>query len=263
MGLLEHQANGNGAYPCAGARDACMQQEQQEAVSAAVSSSLASSRPGERETEQLHAARPVERKAELHASFDAIVAPLEAAAGKRLNGSGRTACLAAFDESPEGFERIAGKALERAQVNPLGLLIKMVRDGDHLEESRPATPREPPARRKSSRCSCGFVPLEKDERLVIVTKNVGKALSERDGTCGVCEKPVRPGAKGTIGQLGRLRDDPWFEITWSHAECLKERSRDSTACGLPVVRRRRRPPRRRLRARARFPKPRGSGLAQR
>src|SRR5438094_681039 len=107
---FEHQSNGNGAYPRVRARDACMQQEQQEAVAAAVSSSRAL-RPEERETEQLHAAGSVERKAELHAAFAAIVAPLEAAAGKPLNGSGLPACLAAFDESPEGFARIAVVAL--------------------------------------------------------------------------------------------------------------------------------------------------------
>src|SRR5207249_9390877 len=120
-----------------------------------------------RRMEQEHQ-QPGSAAAELHASFDAIVAPLEAAAGKRLNGAGLPACRAAFNENPEGFERVAGRALERASSNPLGLLIRMVRDGDHLEERRPST------RRKPSRCSgCGSVPLMKEERLIIVGKRIG------------------------------------------------------------------------------------------
>jgi hypothetical protein len=222
------ELNGNGAYPRAGTRDACMQQgieQEQEQAGSAVASPSSGISPREREAKQ-HAAAHA-------ASFAAIVAPLEAGR-EPLNGSGRQACLAAFDESPEGFERIAGEALERGRMNPLGLLCRMVRDRDHLKDGRPAR-REPassgpPAPRKSSRCSsCGSVPLAKDERLIIVGKDVGKALSAKaSDTCGICGESLRPGAKGTIGDLGRLNprgldvDELAFAIEWSHAECLRD-----------------------------------------
>jgi hypothetical protein len=63
--------------------------------------------------------------------FAALVAPLEQATGKPLNGPGRTKCVHAFRESPEGFARLAEDALERASYNPLGLLIRMVEAGEH------------------------------------------------------------------------------------------------------------------------------------
>lgn len=63
--------------------------------------------------------------------FAAVLAPLEAETGKRLNGIGRGWCRAAFEENPGGFGRIADDALAKAQLNPLGLLVRMVRDGDH------------------------------------------------------------------------------------------------------------------------------------
>jgi hypothetical protein len=216
------ELNGNGAYPRAGARDACMQQviEQQQAGSAAASPSSGIS-PREREAEQ-HAAASA-------SSFDEIVAPLEAGT-ERLNGSGRGACLAAFNENPEGFARIAGEALERGR-NPLGLLCRMVRDGDHLKDGQP-TPRprssEPSAPRKSSRCSCGSVPLEKDERLIILCLAESKKLGKSDLPCEGCDKPVRPGAKGTIGQLCWVNpkflgvDEPEFYVEWHHVKCLRE-----------------------------------------
>jgi hypothetical protein len=72
--------------------------------------------------------------------FNAIVEPLEAEAGKRLNGPGRVACLAAFREDPDGFSRVAEDALGRARVNPLGLLVRMVSDGDHLDEAPASSP---------------------------------------------------------------------------------------------------------------------------
>lgn len=65
------------------------------------------------------------------AKFKAVIAPLEYEAGKALAGGGRESCLAAFFEKPLGFAICAEDALNRATVNPLGLLIRMVRDGDH------------------------------------------------------------------------------------------------------------------------------------
>lgn len=68
------------------------------------------------------------------AKFNAIVAPLERISGK-LNGRGRSDCIRAFDENPEGFRLCATQALiqarRRGYANPLGLLVKMVRDGQH------------------------------------------------------------------------------------------------------------------------------------
>jgi hypothetical protein len=63
-------------------------------------------------------------------SFAEIVAPLEVSIGRRLNGSGRILCLRAFEENAHGFAACAGEALRRGRENPLGLLVKMVRDGD-------------------------------------------------------------------------------------------------------------------------------------
>jgi len=72
------------------------------------------------------------------ASFDATVAPLEAKAGKRLHGYGRRLCAAAFQRSPEGVERCVGELLARADTTtPLGLLVHMVREGDHLRAPAP------------------------------------------------------------------------------------------------------------------------------
>lgn len=63
--------------------------------------------------------------------FDAILAPLEARAGRRLNGRGRAACWRAYLEALDGFLGCAADALERG-TKPLGLLVRMVEDGDHL-----------------------------------------------------------------------------------------------------------------------------------
>jgi hypothetical protein len=64
--------------------------------------------------------------------FRAIIEPLEEVQGHHLNGWGREQCEHAFQASPEGFERIARAALERAATSPLGLLCRMVEKGDHL-----------------------------------------------------------------------------------------------------------------------------------
>jgi hypothetical protein len=69
--------------------------------------------------------------------FEKAIGPLEASAGKRLNGPGLQLCRAAFRENPDGFRLIAADALARALVNPLGLLVRMVRDGDHRQEAPP------------------------------------------------------------------------------------------------------------------------------
>jgi hypothetical protein len=71
------------------------------------------------------------------AAFDEVVAPLEAAAGKPLNGPGREVCLAAFRRAPDRFADAAADAAMRARANPLGLLIKMVESGD-LDRPLPA-----------------------------------------------------------------------------------------------------------------------------
>jgi hypothetical protein len=35
-------------------------------------------------------------------------------------------------ECPDGFARVTDRALQRARTNPLGLLWRMIADGDHL-----------------------------------------------------------------------------------------------------------------------------------
>ena len=74
--------------------------------------------------------------------FVELLAPLEARAGRRLNGAGRGWCLRAFTENPAGFAACVRDALERAELSPLGLLVRMVRDGDHRLTTPP-----PPASR--------------------------------------------------------------------------------------------------------------------
>jgi hypothetical protein len=72
------------------------------------------------------------------ARFDAIVALLEEAAGQKLNGPIRALHFAEFEAYPDGFERCARKALKRGHTNPIGLLVKMVRDGEHRRHARSA-----------------------------------------------------------------------------------------------------------------------------
>jgi hypothetical protein len=71
--------------------------------------------------------------------FDQLVKPLERAGDehgpKRLNGWGLELCLAAFAEHPKGFaacvERVMAKYM-RAEIDfPLGLLCRMVDQGEH------------------------------------------------------------------------------------------------------------------------------------
>jgi class 3 adenylate cyclase len=85
--------------------------------------------------------------------FDALIAPLEAKAGRRLNGAGRGWCLRAFTENSAGFAACARDALERAEHSPLGLLVRMVRDGDH-RLAPPSAPQTPPAINPKTGCTC-------------------------------------------------------------------------------------------------------------
>jgi hypothetical protein len=77
----------------------------------------------------------LEQQQQQHASagdeFSALVSQLESQAAKRLNGPGRSSCLRAFTDNPDGFARCVEEALARGRHSPLGLLVRMVRDGDH------------------------------------------------------------------------------------------------------------------------------------
>src|SRR2546423_503011 len=53
------------------------------------------------------------------ANFSALVRPLEALAGRRLNGPNRSKCLAAFAAHPESFSRLVSDALDRGRSNPI------------------------------------------------------------------------------------------------------------------------------------------------
>jgi len=74
------------------------------------------------------------------ADFAEILAPLEARAGRRLNGGGRELCAQACAENDVGFRACVGEALRRGRENPLGLLVKMIQDGDW----RVTAPEPPP-----------------------------------------------------------------------------------------------------------------------
>ena len=82
-------------------------------------------------------AGPVAAGPELVAEFNALVAPLETADGRVLNGPGRQTCLRAFRENPDGFRRLVAIALEKGRPgSKRGLLIHMCRLGDHrLDDS--------------------------------------------------------------------------------------------------------------------------------
>lgn len=58
------------------------------------------------------------------------MAPLERRSGQALVGQGRSDCIRAFEENPEGFRSCAARALRKGK-SPLGLLVKMVQQGQH------------------------------------------------------------------------------------------------------------------------------------
>jgi hypothetical protein len=74
-------------------------------------------------------------------SFDSAIAPLEAAAGRRLRGPWRGKWEAAFNESPAGFCRLRDDVVERPGVRSLfAYFNRLLEDGDHLAEPVPARP---------------------------------------------------------------------------------------------------------------------------
>jgi hypothetical protein len=88
------------------------------------------------------------------AEFVRLVAPLEIAAGKVLEGDGRAACLRAFEECPRGFALAAASALEGRK--PIGLLVWMVQHR-HPEKLEVAAARaEEPKRSKGACFVCGI-----------------------------------------------------------------------------------------------------------
>jgi hypothetical protein len=113
------------------------------------------------------AAAAVEISQQQHAArvpdFNALLRPLEALAGRRLNGPNRSKCLAAFAARPENFRLLVEDALARGRSNPLGLLFRMVIDSDHeYDPPAPETPaerelRRPPTARPIDDCmgNCG------------------------------------------------------------------------------------------------------------
>lgn len=94
----------------------------------------------ERDSERKHERQQPRRRGR---EFDELLLPLERIGDeygpKRLNGWGLELCLAAFHEHPEGFAICVGRALgkwrehdpEKPVTNPLGLLVHMVREGEH------------------------------------------------------------------------------------------------------------------------------------
>ena len=72
--------------------------------------------------------------------FDEIVAPLERRARQRLTRSGRLDCERAFNENPDGFRACVDRALAKGNGSPVGLLVRMCRDGDHDLPKAPPAP---------------------------------------------------------------------------------------------------------------------------
>jgi hypothetical protein len=64
--------------------------------------------------------------------FTKLVTSLEVKACSRLNPPARELCLRAFLAAPESFEILARRAHEKARSSPIGLLIAMVKNGEHL-----------------------------------------------------------------------------------------------------------------------------------
>jgi hypothetical protein len=119
------------------------------------------------------------------AGFDAIIEPLEVSAGKPLYGRGRQVCLVGYEENPEGFRLIAEDAQARATRNALGLLVRMVLDGDH---------RLPPGRLEAIRLGHAKLNGRRAEKVLPPL------------LCASCGAP-RPADAGTKCRCGR----PWRE----------------------------------------------------
>jgi hypothetical protein len=92
--------------------------------------------------------------------FDPLVAPLEAMGDengpKRLNGPGLGWCVDAFNVNPDGFAVCCARALEAGgsgySRSPLGLLCRMVRDGEHrITTTHGRRPRDARPRTRSGR----------------------------------------------------------------------------------------------------------------
>jgi regulator of extracellular matrix RemA (YlzA/DUF370 family) len=92
-------------------------------------------------TREPHACMPSsfeKTKESMHASrgdFDALLAPLEHHAGRRLTGPNRDKCFEEFVAYPAEVRRCVDEARQRgdARKNPIGLLVRMVlKDGDHI-----------------------------------------------------------------------------------------------------------------------------------
>lgn len=107
----------------------------------------------------------VEKSMQAGKDFAALVAPLELVVGQRLKGKPRRECEDAFAESPEGFARCVDKALVRASVNPVGLLVKLIRDGDH--RFAPAATSGLPDRWRAW-AQCTAPRLSADDRLAVL-----------------------------------------------------------------------------------------------
>jgi len=78
--------------------------------------------------------------------FAQSIGELEFQAGRfgprrRLTGRGLEMCRAAHEENPEGFDRLVWDVIARIEEggvrSPLGLLVRMVADGDHRLELPP------------------------------------------------------------------------------------------------------------------------------
>jgi hypothetical protein len=68
--------------------------------------------------------------------FLALIEELEDFTGRRVRGEARSLFLEEFAKSPGGFARCLRSALHRARLNPIGLLVTMIRDGEHLLKGR-------------------------------------------------------------------------------------------------------------------------------
>jgi hypothetical protein len=101
----------------------------------------------EKSKEGMHATR---------GDFDALLAPLEYHARRRLTGPNREKCFAEFVAEPAGVRRCVEEATSRGDAtrNPIGLLVQMVlKDRDHIPPAyvEPETTSERLRRRMAER----------------------------------------------------------------------------------------------------------------